>query len=38
MTQGDVYLAGPAVAIGVAEKFFLSQGMPKSRVFVEVVK
>jgi CDP-4-dehydro-6-deoxyglucose reductase len=38
MTQGDVYLAGPAVAIGVAEKFFLSQGMPKSRVFVEVVR
>lgn len=38
MTQGDVYLAGPEAAIGVAEKFFLSRGMPKSRVFVEAVR
>ncbi len=38
MTRGDVYLAGPEAAINVAEKFFLSQGMPKSRVFVEVVR
>lgn len=38
MTQGDVYLAGPEAAIGVAEQFFLSRGMPKSRVFIEVVR
>jgi hypothetical protein len=38
MTRGDVYLAGPEAAIGVAEQFFLSQGMPKSRVFVEAVR
>lgn len=38
LTMADVYLAGPEAAISVAEKFFLSQGMPKSRVFVEAVR
>lgn len=37
MTLGDVYLAGPEASLIVAEEFFLSRGMPKSRVFVEVV-
>lgn len=35
---GDVYLAGPEAAVAVAEKLFLSLDMPKSRVFVEVVR
>lgn len=35
---GDVYLAGPEAAVVVAEKFFLSLDMPKSRVFVAVVR
>jgi len=38
MRLADVYLAGPEAAVVVAEKFFLNLGMPKSRVFVEVVR
>lgn len=38
MRSGDVYLAGPEAAVAVAEKFFLSLDMPKTRVFVEVVR
>lgn len=38
LTEGDVYLAGPEASISAAEKFFLSLGLPKTRVFVEVVK
>ncbi|MDD4911879.1 MAG: 2Fe-2S iron-sulfur cluster-binding protein [Sideroxydans sp.] len=36
--QGDIYLAGPESAVVVAEQFFASLGLPKSRVFVEAVK
>ncbi|ADE11904.1 2Fe-2S iron-sulfur cluster-binding protein [Sideroxydans lithotrophicus] len=35
--QGDIYLAGPESALGVAEQFFLGRGLPKTRVFVEMV-
>jgi CDP-4-dehydro-6-deoxyglucose reductase len=35
---GDVYIAGPESAIMVAEQFFLGLGLPKSRVFVGMVK
>ncbi|MDD5404843.1 MAG: 2Fe-2S iron-sulfur cluster-binding protein [Sulfuricella sp.] len=35
---GDVYIAGPESAIEVAEQFFLGLGLPKSRVFVGLVK
>jgi CDP-4-dehydro-6-deoxyglucose reductase len=35
---GDVYIAGPESAIMVAEQFFLALGLPKSRVFVGLVK
>ena len=31
---GDIYIAGPEVANKIAEQFFLSLEMPKSRVFV----
>lgn len=35
---GDIYLAGPESAVNIAEDFFVRQGLPKTRVFVEVVK
>jgi CDP-4-dehydro-6-deoxyglucose reductase len=38
LNEGDIYLAGPEATISVAEKFFLNLGLPKTRVFVEVVK
>jgi CDP-4-dehydro-6-deoxyglucose reductase len=38
LRTGDIYLAGPAAAVAVAEEFFLSLDMPKSRVFVEAVR
>lgn len=38
ISAADVYLAGPEAAIKYAERYFLALGMPKSRVFVEVVK
>ncbi|MEI7842156.1 MAG: 2Fe-2S iron-sulfur cluster-binding protein [Gallionellaceae bacterium] len=38
LVDGDVYLAGPDAAIAIAEQFFLSMGLPKTRVFVDVVK
>lgn len=37
MLQGDIYLAGPESALGIAEQFFLGRGLPKTRVFVESV-
>ncbi len=37
LIQGDVYLAGPESALGIAEQFFLGLGLPKTRVFVEMV-
>jgi CDP-4-dehydro-6-deoxyglucose reductase len=38
ISAADVYLAGPEAAVQYTEHFFLALGMPKSRVFVEVVK
>jgi CDP-4-dehydro-6-deoxyglucose reductase len=38
LTEGDIYLAGPESAVSVAEHFFLGLGLPKSRVFADVVK
>ncbi len=38
LLQGDIYIAGPADAVGVAERFFLEQGLPKTRVAVASVK
>ncbi len=38
LVEGDIYLAGPDAAVAVAEKFFLNLGLPKTRVFVDVVK
>jgi CDP-4-dehydro-6-deoxyglucose reductase len=34
VSDGDVYIAGPESASRVAERFFLSQGLPKTRVFL----
>ncbi len=34
LINGDVYLAGPAAAVNVAEQFFLGLGLPKNRVSV----
>lgn len=34
---GDIYIAGPEAATGVAEQFFLGLGLPKSRVFAGTV-
>ena len=34
----DIYIAGPESAIMVAEQFFLGLGLPKSRVFIGLVK
>ncbi|MBI1175499.1 MAG: 2Fe-2S iron-sulfur cluster binding domain-containing protein [Sideroxydans sp.] len=33
ITAGDIYIAGPEAASTVAEQFFLSLGLPKTRVF-----
>ena len=33
LTEGDIYIAGPAVVNRVAEQFFLGLGLPKTRVF-----
>jgi len=38
ISEADVYLAGPEAAVQYTERFFLALGMPKSTVFVEVVK
>lgn len=32
----DIYLSGPEVAVAMAERFFLGQGLAKTRVFVGV--
>lgn len=34
LQQSNVYLAGPEAATTIAERFFLAQGLPKTRVFV----
>jgi CDP-4-dehydro-6-deoxyglucose reductase len=38
LIEGDIYVAGPEAAIAIAEQFFLNLGLPKTRVFVDVVK
>ena len=38
LLQGDVYIAGPDDAVNIAEHFFLSKGLPKTRVAVASVK
>lgn len=37
LVQGDVYLAGPASVVLLAEQFFLALGLPKTRVSVAVI-
>lgn len=37
LMQGDVYLAGPASAVLVAEQFFLALGLPRTRVSVAII-
>lgn len=36
--DSDIYIAGPAAAIEIAERFFLGLGLPKTRVFSGLVK
>jgi CDP-4-dehydro-6-deoxyglucose reductase len=38
LKEGDVYIAGPAPAIEIAERYFLGLGLPKTRVFAGLVK
>lgn len=38
LIEGDIYLAGPESALAVAEQFFLGLGLPKTRVFAELVR
>ena len=38
LLQGDIYIAGPEDAVGVAEQYFLGSGLPKTRVSVECLK
>lgn len=38
LLQGDIYIAGPEDAANIAERFFLDQGLPKTRVAVASVK
>lgn len=38
LLEGDIYIAGPEDAVGVAERFFLEEGLPKTRVAVANVK
>lgn len=38
LLEGDIYIAGPADAVNVAEQFFLEKGLPKTRVTVGIVK
>ncbi|MDO8208029.1 MAG: 2Fe-2S iron-sulfur cluster-binding protein [Gallionella sp.] len=37
LIRGDVYLAGPASALNIAEQFFLGLGLPKTRVSVNLL-
>lgn len=37
LLQGDIYIAGPADAVNIAERFFLGKGLPKTRVAVESI-
>jgi CDP-4-dehydro-6-deoxyglucose reductase len=36
LLQSDIYLAGPEAVATIAERYFLAQGLPKTRVFVGV--
>lgn len=36
LLQSDIYLAGPETVATLAERYFLAQGLPKTRVFVGV--
>lgn len=38
LLQGDIYIAGPEDAANIAERFFLDNGLPKTRVAVTSVK
>ena len=38
LLQGDIYIAGPEAAVGIAEQYFLGKGLPKTRVAVASVK
>lgn len=38
LLQGDIYIAGPEDAVNIAERFFLGQGLPKTRVAAASVK
>jgi len=38
LLQSDVYLAGPETVATLAERYFLAQGLPKTRLFVGVVR
>ncbi|MBS4095388.1 MAG: 2Fe-2S iron-sulfur cluster binding domain-containing protein [Sulfuricella sp.] len=33
----DIYLAGPEIVVTIAERYFLAQGLPKTRVFAGIV-
>lgn len=37
LLQGDVYLAGPAAAVALAEQYFMARGLSQARIFVEAV-
>jgi CDP-4-dehydro-6-deoxyglucose reductase len=37
LMQGDVYLAGPASSVLLAEQFFLALGLPRTRVSVAII-
>lgn len=38
LLQGDIYIAGPEAAVGIAEQYFLSRGLPKTRIAVANVR
>lgn len=38
LLEGDIYVAGPAAAVNLVERFFLEKGLPKTRVAVGSVK
>lgn len=38
LLEGDIYIAGPEDAVNAAEQFFLSKGLPKTRVAVAAVR
>jgi CDP-4-dehydro-6-deoxyglucose reductase, E3 len=38
LLEGDIYIAGPADAVNIAEQYFLGKGLPKTRVAATSVK